>query len=198
MLTLAALLGAAEPATKPVVDLSTPKAAVDTFAHALQRGDTATALAVTIPDAQHAPFITAFADCCGQEQRQAEAVAARFGAAAGRRYQSYAVRTLLRVRAAQIHLDGDRATLAGSDIALTLRKTPEGWKVDGNAMVQGANVAKVTRLFARWAEINIEITQQVKAGRYGSADEMDAAWKARLNAPAPPATAPATAPAPAR
>jgi hypothetical protein len=192
ILTLAALLGAAEPATKPVVDLSTPQAALHTFAQAVRRGDTATALAVTIHDAQRAPFITAAAELCGQQHRLAEAVAARFSAAEAQRFESDDMHALLQVDAATIHLHGDTATLSRPGGDLTLRKGAEGWKLDINTLIPPQAVAQVVRDLPSMLRATAEITQQVKVGRYASAAEVQAALKTRLEAPSPPATAPST------
>jgi hypothetical protein len=192
VLTWATLLGAAGPATKPAVDLSTPKAVVDTFAHALQGSDAATVLAVAIHDEQRAPFITAWADLCHQQHQLAEAVAARFGAMEAKPFESVSVRTLLETDAAKIRIDGDRATLPRSVGDLSLRKGPQGWKVDVNALVPPQSAAAATRGLLRWARATAEITQQVNAGRYASAAKVEAAWKVHLQARTPPATAPST------
>jgi hypothetical protein len=191
ILTLALLLGAGQPATKPAIDLSTPQAALQTFAHALQRGDAATALAVTIHDAQRAPFIAAAAELCGQQHRLAEAVAARFSAAEAQGFESDDMHALLQLDAAKIHLNGDTATLSRSGGDLTLRKGAEGWKLDINTLIPPQSVAQVVRGLPSMLRATAEITQQVKTGQYASAAEVEAALNTLLKASMPPATAPA-------
>jgi hypothetical protein len=192
ILALAALLGAAGPATKPIVDLATPKAAVDTFAHAMQRGDVATALAASLVDARTAPFITAIVQGEGAQQALAEAAGARFGAAGRRTFRVLWSPRLLAIKASSVHRAGEWAIFAGVPMPVILKKEPGGWKMDWPVMAQGQDVDRITRQGQERAQCAADLMREINAGQYQTAQQAERALLAKVAATTQPATPPAT------
>jgi hypothetical protein len=192
IVTLAALLGAAESATKPAVDLSISKVTVDTFARALEQADAPTALAVTLRNEQRSPFARALLKCINREGQLAETMATRFGEAERKRFPSLRIQTVLRADVPKAHRDGDTATPGDGLQTVILSKRPEGEKLEVNGVVQPAEVAMFIAALRRETRATAEVTRQLNAGRYASPDEVTAAYRTLMQAPAHPAPAPAT------
>jgi len=166
ILTLAALLAAAKPATRPAVDLSTPRSALNTFADALQHGDVPTAMAVSLNDAVSTPLVETMVKFSGTQQKLLDAAAARWGEEVRHMVKPDFVSELQQLAETKVELQGPLARFTRDDpTPVLLRKSPEGWKVDARAMAKGVDVLQDMQAYNAMAVLEAEVTKEITSGK---------------------------------
>jgi hypothetical protein len=196
------------PATQPA-DLSTPRAALRSFARALHDGDSDELLKiVAIDNPAERKMVLAMAEMAvalRQLHRSSLAAygpagAARFTGDTGEQHQ----KNLERIEQAEILAAGDIAAVRypGADKPeYELRKLDGKWRVPASQFSQNTDAATLDRRMnelAAQVKMVRELTAEIDAGKYPAAEAASEAWRAKIMHALgmdPPATKPATRPA---
>ncbi len=192
------------PATKAVADQSTPKAALKTFAGALDAGDRAQVLSLLQADSdQDKKIAAATADLAEATALLRDAAIKTFGAEKSRALGVDATgngEAIKRIDGASESIQGDRATLRPADgegPPLAMVKRDGKWRVPVTELskdVEAADVEKNLIDMTRQVRLMRELTAEVADHKYTTATEARQVLDKRILAPS---LAPITTTAPA-
>jgi predicted small lipoprotein YifL len=166
-------------------DLSTPKAAVQSYADAISRGDVEAAKAtVTGGDAQ---MIDTLASIMMSHKRLEDAAVAKFGeegkSLVGNRSSAEDVNKW--VADAEVKQEGDTATVAPKDHSnpgLDLKKVGSEWKIDLSATPGIKELPKMLPMLQKMNAAGDELASEISAGKYKTLAEAKAAQQQKMMA----------------
>lgn len=167
-------------------DLSTPKAAVQSYADAIARGDAEAAKAtVTGGDAQ---LIDTLASIMISHMRLEDAAVAKFGEEGKSlvtQNRSSAEDVNKWVSDAEVKQEGDRATVAPKDHSnpgLDLKKVGSEWKIDLSATPGIKELPKMLPMLQKMNAAGDELASEISAGKYKTLAEAKAAQQQKMMA----------------
>jgi hypothetical protein len=186
-----------QPASRPALSLDTPRNAVKWFAAALRDGDTqrlAKVVAASNDAERH--MVAAMGEMAKALAKLHTAALAAFGPEAASRFTSDTSsdfeRTLARIDAAEVLVDGDSATVRYAepdareqDKPFKLQKVGAAWLIPASQFSGGAAPEVLDRQVAELivqARIVTEISQEIAANKYKNADAAGLAWRSRMMA----------------
>ena len=152
------------------VDLSTPKAAAKTFAHAVDKGDADTAVAAST--GADPKTMTSFVSFVSSMKKLQDATKSKFGqdSMGGQQMPSFADMEK-KVDEADVKENGDTATLSakGDLNGITLKKVNGDWKVDFSDMSKGAT--QMPGGMDAMSKAASDTADEINAGKYKTAME---------------------------
>jgi hypothetical protein len=187
------------PARNFPIDLSTPSAAMRTFAVALERDNRTIALIASTPDMRNrdprtTSFVEAMVDRDACERQMVDAAIERFGDKARDQFRTPMSQTLLKAASLPPAIDGKTATIPFDKKPIRLKKNADGWTLDWIATIEGPPTDEQLRVMRAIVASVAEVTGNIKAGQYSTAQEAGQAINEKLFAitsTVSPATAPA-------
>jgi hypothetical protein len=171
-------------ATEP--DLSTALSAALAWYEANWKGDANAAHKVLVDDAAQREYVAA-----GLRYSAAlnnlEAAAAKQFKGVGRRVTDHPNSARLMERRLEVQEDGDRATVTAKNMKMPieLRRIDGRWRVDLSAAMRDPGLARADGAYNGVAAIAEEMTREVAAGAFKSADDVRKEFTRRRRAAAP-------------
>lgn len=178
-------LAAEQPKAAPPPELSTPKAAAITFVRAMEADDMDAFRQVTIGNEEDYKLFQPLLSMTGAAKRLEKAARKRFGREGTKIVrESPALGLEVHVQESDVRVTGDTATLrhkadAQAD-ALPLKKTGDGWKVDLTAISNRQKMSDAAATMTRVQQALEQVTQDILAGQFKTADEAQKSVSARL------------------
>lgn len=207
LVSMVILLSLAPARAADDLDLSSPTAAIRSYANAINEGDIARARkCVEASSKQDNAIVSAGIDYVAAMQKLKKSVIGQFGENADKNIEELFTQAPADMidqvvnypDALKETMDGERATVAAGTMEYTLKKIDEEWKISVTEMMkdtpakqrQGSMLA-----FVGPTKVMNEIAEEVKNGKYKDVDELKEAFKTKLAAAKQkPASRPATKP----
>lgn len=166
-------------------ELSTPKLAALTFVRAMEANDMMAFRAVTLGADDDYKLFEPLLGMVGAAKQLEKAAREKFGKAASVVVrESPAVELEVHVQESDVKVTSDTAVLThkgeeGAD-PLTLRHTPDGWKVDLTAIANRQQMADTAAAMGRMRQALADTASGIRDGRFKTADEAEQAVVKRM------------------
>jgi hypothetical protein len=177
---------AADEKAKPTtvtVDLSTPKKAASTFAKGIEANDQKAVRAASTGGEEDYALFEILAGVVTANADLQKAATEKFGAEEGKKIGQPQESLTAKVDASQEKIEGDNATLSdgeGDKEPMKLKKTPDGWKIDLAQIPNREQIAQAKPLVAAMTKAMKDMTTEIRAGKYKTADEAQQAMGAKM------------------
>jgi hypothetical protein len=163
-------------------DASTPKGAMKVLMDAMHRADADAVKADSINgDPQLIDLMCALTTATTKSR---DAAVAKFGQAARDVFPDTWAQAAKSIDDVQVQEDGDTATLTSSpnspNSAVRLKKIDGVWKIDFASIPGMSNTAAMRSTFQKIIDANNEVTDEINAGKYSSAQDASAAVNAKM------------------